>query len=442
MRRATRTTSCCAPSIVRPVRSGLPTTLQAVFEGRDDYSRRGRSVPEGAGSTGARSRRRPPPPRPPARQPPRPPRQSRGPRQRWRDSGASGGFARRRVLAVAALLALVVGIYGLYATFQPFHGQADGQVSVTIPEGADVGEIGRLLADAGVIDSATFFGINATITGRRGGLRPGDSELARNMSYGEAIDALSEGPEVKVVPTFSITIPEGLAREETAPAVQQNESVTGNYLRATQSDAAVRRARRAGLPRGERNLEGFLFPSTYELVDPSPARDLVTKQIEAFDEAMSQVEMRRARRANLTRYDVVIIASMVEREAQLDRERPLVAAVIWNRLSEGMPLGIDATIRYAENNWENPLLMSELERDSPYNTRLNRGLPPTPIGNPGLASLEAAADPASEDYLYYVVKPGTCGEHSFSSTEAEFQRDVARYDQAREEAGGQSPTTC
>src|SRR3712207_4925401 len=107
-----------------------------------------------------------------------------------------------------------------------------------------------------------------------------------------------------------------------------------------------------------------------------------------------------------------------------------------------MPLGIDATIRYVENNWTRPLRESELDRDTPYNTRLNRELPPTLIGNPGLKSLQAAAKPADSDFLYYVVKPGTCGEHAFARTDAEAQRNVARYDAAREAAGGKSPTTC
>ena len=154
------------------------------------------------------------------------------------------------------------------------------------------------------------------------------------------------------------------------------------------------------------------------------------------------VDLSYARRKNLTVYDVVTIASMVERETRVARERPLVAAVIYNRLHAHQPLGIDATIRYATANWTRPLTKSELALDSPYNTRTRVGLPPTPIGNPGLASLEAAAHPARVGYLYYVVKPGTCGEHAFSSTFAEFQRDQARYNTARQAAGGRSPTTC
>jgi uncharacterized YceG family protein len=124
------------------------------------------------------------------------------------------------------------------------------------------------------------------------------------------------------------------------------------------------------------------------------------------------------------------------------RERPVVAAVIYNRLHARQPLGIDATIRYATGNWSSPLTKSELAIDSPYNTRRNPGLPPGPIGNPGLASIEAAARPARVGYLYYVVKPGTCGEHAFSTTFAQFQQDQRRYDQARQAAGGRSPTRC
>ena len=124
----------------------------------------------------------------------------------------------------------------------------------------------------------------------------------------------------------------------------------------------------------------------------------------------------------------------------LDKERPLIAAVIYNRLHDGIPLGIDATIRFATGNYTEPLTESELATDSPYNTRVNAGLPPGPIGNPGLASIEAAARPAKADYLYYVVKPGTCGEHAFSSSDVEFQADVARYNEARAEAGANPRT--
>ena len=346
-----------------------------------------------------------------------------------------------RVLAIATLLVAFAAIYVGIKTFQPGHGEGSGAVAVTIPSGSDAGEIGKLLEAKGVVESGRYFSLRATITGRRGNLRSGNYTLLEGMSYDAALDALAEGPKAKVVRTFSVTIPEGRSRREVVPIVKK-AGIEGSYLKASESRAAFTRARKLGLPRGARTLEGFLFPATYELVAGADAADLVDKQLEAFGEQLRGLDLRTAKRKNLTRYDIVIIASMVEREAQLDKERPLIAAVIYNRLKQGMPLGIDATIRYYENNWTRPLRVSELERDSAYNTRKRQGLPPTPIGNPGLKSLQAAANPARVSYLYYVVKPNACGEHAFSSTDAKFARDRDRYNAERARRGGKSPTKC
>jgi UPF0755 protein len=341
-----------------------------------------------------------------------------------------GSHIRRRLAALLAVLLFAGAVYLLWSTFQPLHGDGSGAVSVTIPAGANAGRIGDLLAEKGVVDNGTFFELNATITNRRGKLRPGNYRLMRGMSYGDAIAALVEGPKAKVVKTIDINVPEGLSIREAAPKVDQGP-LQGSYLKAARSARTLRKIHQLGAPKRVKTAEGFLFPATYTLVDGAPARNLVDRQLAAFEDNLSKVDMSYAKKKNLTRYDVLIIASMVEREAQLDAERPLVAAVIYNRLKQGMPLGIDATIRYYENNWARPLRVSELERQSPYNTRLNRGLPPTPIGSPGLASLKAAANPARKDYLFYVRKPGKSGEHAFSSTDAQFERDVAKYQASR-----------
>jgi len=377
---------------------------------------------------------RPPPPRrvPVSRRQRRPP-----PRRRARSGGSWG----RRIFAVAALVGIAVALYLINAVFQPFHGGGSGRVEVSIPENTDAGTIGDLLAAKGVVASGGFFELNATLTGRRGGLRPGNYTLQRDMSNGDAIAALEKGPKVKVVPTVNVSVPEGLSIREAAPVVDK-QPLRGSYRRAAAERRVLRRIRGIGAPRGTRTAEGFLFPATYTLVDNSPARDLVSKQLDAFEDNFKGIDMGYAKRKNLTRYDVLIIASMIEREVQIDRERPLVAAVIYNRLAMGEPLGIDATIRYEKQNWDRPLKVSELEEITPYNTRKVAGLPPTPIGNPGRASLEAAADPAREDYLFYVIKPCAEGAHAFSSTNEEFERDVAAYDKAREEQGGRSPVNC
>jgi UPF0755 protein len=236
----------------------------------------------------------------------------------------------------------------------------------------------------------------------------------------------------------SLTIPEGLARAEVAEVV--GDGLSGSYLAATRRSRLLD-PREYGAERAE-SLEGFLFPATYELRRGQPVRRLVERQLREFRERFATVAMRRARSKNLTPHDVLTIASMVEREAQVPRERRLIASVIYNRLRNGIRLDIDATTRFAVGNWSEPLRKSELESSSPYNTRVHAGLPPGPIGNPGLASIEAAAAPARSDYLFYVVKPGTCGRHNFAATYAEFLRDVAAYERARERRGGRSPTDC
>jgi peptidoglycan lytic transglycosylase G len=380
--------------------------------------------------TSVRDRTPPPPRRMPATRRPAPrrplPRRPAPPRAR------RPGSWRRRLGALIALAAIVAVGYGVVKTFQPMHGSGSGIVRISVPAGADVGEIGKLLQQRGVIADATFFEVNATVTGRRGGLHPGNYTLAHDMSYGDAIKALTKGPKAKPpLKTVPVTLPEGPSIRERAPVVDHSGKVKGSYLKAASAPSVLRQIRKLGAPKGTKTAEGFLFPATYKMVAGSTAADLVAKQLQAFKDNFSQVDMRYARHKNLTRYDVLIIASMVEREAQLDRERPLVAAVMYNRLKADMPLGIDATTRYYTNNWSRPIRVSELESDNPYNTRLRHGLPPTPIGNPGLASLQAAANPARKGYLFYVRKPGQSGEHAFSSTDAQFERDVKRYQDSR-----------
>jgi uncharacterized YceG family protein len=306
---------------------------------------------------------------------------------------------------------------------------------VKIPKGASVSEVGDLLDERGVVSSSTLFQMRVTLAGKRSELYPGSYTLAAGMSYGDAIDALSTPP---VKRTVTITIPEGLSRREVDPLVR-DAGVGGSYL-----DASLRSPLLDPADYGAedaRNLEGFLFPATYELPRSPTAAQLIERQLDAFRERIRGVDLGYARSKNLTVYDLLIIASMIEREVQIPAERRLVAAVIYNRLKQDIPLGIDATIRFAVGNYTEPLSPSELETQSPYNTRLYGDLPPGPIGNPGEAAIRAAANPARVGYLYYVVKPYTCGEHVFSTSYAEFEQNAAEYQEALEAEGG-APTRC
>jgi peptidoglycan lytic transglycosylase G len=253
------------------------------------------------------------------------------------------------------------------------------------------------------------------------------------MSYGAAIDALTKPPAA--APVFSVVIPEGLSIRESRGRIAK-AGVRGSYVEAT----ARRPPGSARAPRSVRTLEGFLFPATYQLRRGATARTLAAKQLAAFEQNISGVSLAYARKRNLTLYDVLIIASMVEREAAVQGDRPLIASVIYNRLRAGMPLQIDATTRYGIRNWSRPLRQSDFARAGRYDTRRRLGLPPTPIGNPGLASIRAAARPAATRYVYFVVKPGTC-RHGFFRTQAQFDAAVARY-KAASERTGRSPTRC
>jgi UPF0755 protein len=357
----------------------------------------------------------------------------RGPRHGRTTHGRRGPG---RLIALGVLVLILLGIgWFLVSLFQPFKGDDDGApVRVTIPQGSSLSQIADRLEQSGVIDDAGFFQLRARLTGHSGDLRPGSYELRKDMTFAAALDALQEGVPPNVV---QVGIPEGLSRKEIAPLTG---GLRGSYVRATRRAPSLN-PRDYGA-KGATSLEGFLFPATYELKKGQTVARLRDQQLAQFKSNFDKVDLSYAKRKNLTPYDVLIIASLVEREAMLAKERPIIASVIYNRLHDDIRLDIDATTRFAVGNWKRPLRESELQNQSPYNTRVHPGLPPGPIGNPGLASIKAAARPAKTGFLFYVVKPGTCGKHNFAKTDAEFQGYVNEYNRARDENGGKSPTTC
>jgi UPF0755 protein len=354
----------------------------------------------------------------------------------WRRPGDRGRTPRwGRLVALGAVLAVLLAVgWFLNSLFQPFKGDGEGQVRVVIPQGASLGEIADLLESKGVVSSSSFFALRARIAGRSDELKPGRYTLARDMSFTAALDKLEQGLPPNVV---RVVIPEGLSRKEIAP---RTAGLRGSYLEASRRNAAL--DPRDYKAKNARSLEGFLFPATYELKKGQPVRKLVTEQLDAFKRNFDTVDMRYARSKNLTAYDILIIASLIDREVQVPKERRLVASVIYNRLHDGMPLGIDATVRFLLGKWSGELRQSELNNPSPYNTRVHTGLPPGPIGNPGLASIKAAAHPAKTNYLFYVAIVCGNGRHKFAATDAQFQRYVDDYNRARAKRHGKSLTNC
>ncbi|MGQ9476294.1 MAG: endolytic transglycosylase MltG [Actinomycetota bacterium] len=322
---------------------------------------------------------------------------------------------RRRRLAISLALATLLLVAGALLYRHYFHPtRGETPLHVVIEEGESASSIGRKLHSEGVVTSATLFRLLAWIQGKEGRFRAGHYLLYPGMRYGEVFSILEGGPNHQI----RLTIPEGLTLEQTAELVQK---VTGMKARDFLEAAAAGDFRVSFLPEEQKkNLEGFLFPKTYELPADISPRELVETLLAQFERETEGLDWSRAEELGVTPYQVIIIASLIEREAMLDRERTLVAAVIYNRLRMGMLLQIDATVQYALPEWKAVLTYEDLKTPSPYNTYLHKGLPPAPICSPGLASIRAALEPAPVDYLYYVATGD--GSHFFTADYQEFLR--------------------
>jgi UPF0755 protein len=249
-------------------------------------------------------------------------------------------------------------------------------------------------------------------------------------AIGGGKDAAPTTPTLAPPPKpLRIVFPEGFTRKEMAQQITAVDKIAQRkrhvnpilsakqYLIATASSSLPGTFAR---DRKRRNLEGFLFPATYDFTKTTTSAELVKDQLDAFRLTWEKVNLRYAKSKNLTPYDVLIIASMIEKETVAPDERQLVSAVIYNRLHAGMPLQIDATLRYGlDIPPTESIHQSQLDSNSPYNTRKIGGLPPTPIANPGLASIQAAAHPAKVNYLYFVRKPDK-KHHFFTASLQEF----------------------
>ncbi len=257
------------------------------------------------------------------------------------------------------------------------------------------------------------------------------STLSNTLLYRTVTRTTATGTVVTVIAIpkpFHVVFPEGFTRKQMAERVaavakiaRRERKVQPRLSRVAYLSATARPRVPACFHNKVRTMEGFLFPATYEFFKQTTSSQLVQNQLDAFCANWKQIDLGYARSKNLTPYDVLIIASMVEKETLSPDERQLVSAVIYNRLHAGMPLGIDATLRYGlDIPPTESIHQSQLQSNSPYNTRNRKGLPPTPIANPGLASLQAAAHPAKVKYLYFVRKPDK-KHHFFTASYQAFQ---------------------
>ncbi len=331
-----------------------------------------------------------------------------------------------RIVVVGAFIGFVIGVvyfvnWGVdffhersTTTTEVAHGAV---VEVTINPGMTATDIGQLLEEKQVIDSSAEFVDLVKKRNSEEDLRPGIYQFYEDQALLEVVDMLESG---EGSPSFKLTIPEGLAINQISDLLDEDESIDGaSYVELGGRPEDFLIPEVGDSTPEVTTLEGLLFPSTYYLIEGDGATELIGAQLAAFEAKTSALDWDNAETLGVTPYEVVIVASLIEKEANIAEERSKVAAVIYNRIKADMTLGIDATVRYAVDKWTGKLTDEDLAIDSPYNTRTVKGLPPTPIANPGIAALEAALRPADVDYLYYVLTD-TEGHHFFTASYEEF----------------------
>jgi UPF0755 protein len=334
--------------------------------------------------------------------------------------------SRRLSLVVVLVLLAAIG-WGVYAALGYYAeckeaGPGPMQpVAFTVEAGATGEQVVEDLHEEGVTPCGGFVGnLLLRATGKADQIRAGSFDLTTGMTLEAALDVLTTPPPA--VPTVGLVIPEGFRLTQIAERVHEDLDIPAKrFLKEVLSGRYVLPPY---LPEGTESPEGFFFPKSYEFVEEGlTARLVATRLLDQFRIEAERLPFDHTARLDVAPYELVIIASMIEEEAGVDRDRRLIAGVIYNRLKIGMALGIDATLLYDDPTPDGELSSSDLEFDSPYNTRINAGLPPTPIASPGEKSLRAALDPAATEFLYYVLC-GKDGHHRFALTLAEHNQNV------------------
>jgi UPF0755 protein len=319
------------------------------------------------------------------------------------------------VLGLLLVAAVLGAIYVVYAAVTGGESEPTGPARIEVVKGDTLSSVAEKLEQAGVIPSAFMFKMEARVGGYGTEIKTGEYTFARGAESEMILEKLTAGD---AAPTLAVTIPEGLSLEETAQEVAGQSGVSA----AEFEEAARRTDYGYGFLEDPaiKTTEGFLFPKQYEFEKGTKAPQMVTRMLEQYLMETQTLDISSAKeRLNMSEYELVIVASLIEKEAARSEERPLVASVIYNRIRKDMPLQIDASVHYALDKQGEELSLADLKVNSPYNTYENTGLPPGPICSPSRDSLEAAMNPAETDYLYYVLKANG-EEHFFTKSYQEF----------------------
>jgi len=318
----------------------------------------------------------------------------------------------------ALLLILIILVCLFYFLFiKPPAGNAS--VMVTIEPDAKINSIASMLVDKNIIKSAFIFEMVAKYKGISK-ITPGNYALKEGMSASEAINGLTNEP---IINEFTVTIPEGFSVKQIADRLSSKTKIDGTeFLNQAQNGAHSKDFQKYSFlsKNPTQTLEGYLFPKTYILNENTSSTEFITMMLDQYEKETAGIDFAKIEQTKgLTSNEILTIASLIEAEARIDDERPLISAVIYNRLNKNMKLQICATVLYVLPERKAKLTTEDLKVDSPYNTYLHAGLPPGPICNPGIASIQAAVNPAAVDYLYYVLTSQE-GRHTFTNNYKDF----------------------
>ena len=327
----------------------------------------------------------------------------------------------KRLFAYTLCLTLTLGIPALLGILLSFSTPPSPKMEVVeviiIPTGARLHEVTHLLSSKGIIRSQTLFSLLVRCRGVDTKIKSGEYQLTTRMLPNEVLNKLIRGEQIK----YSVTIPEGLNIAEVADLYAKAGMADKDRFIAISTDPHFI----ASLRMHEETLEGYLFPDTYKFSRNIGEQNIIRSMVQRFNEVYSEKLKKRAQELNLSRREVITLASLIEKEAACPQERPLISAVFHNRLKIHMPLQCDPTVIFGIKNFNGNLTKEDLRMQTPYNTYLISGLPPTPIASPGLDSIKVALYPADVCYLFFVSKND--GTHYFSSTLAEHNQAVNIY---------------
>ena len=318
------------------------------------------------------------------------------------------------VILAVGLLWLMVDVYQFIST--PASSEPE-KVVIEISSGMSLRTLGNLLQERGLVSSAERFGWLVRLKGAARRIKAGEYQLSTGLRPGEVLDKIVRGE----VLLHQITFPEGYTMKQMAELLDSRDLARADRFIATASNPAF--VQKLNIPAS--TLEGYLFPDTYQFAKNLPVESILGSLVERFDQHFGPAQYEKADQLGFTRHQVVILASMVEKETAVAAERPIIAGVFLNRLEKGIRLQSDPTVIYGINNFNGNLTRAHLETDTPYNTYTRRGLPAGPICNPGAESIQAVLNPASTPYLYFVAKKD--GTHHFSTSLVEHNAAVLRH---------------